>query len=214
MYIDQIKIGGMLNVEIEKDIWINTKVQDIRDDVVWVNRLQHFSTQKILKKNEKYNTMIQVDKGFAMFDALYFADEIMDDIQVSLIKPVSGLRKVQRRNSFRAQINIEVNVKLFEAFESSKVIGEADGTSVDISEFGICVQVDKPVRANTFVICTFKLNDDEIKRWGRVVRDFTKPGVAGKHFIAINFLDADEKVLKIIRKYIFELQKKMIRSSR
>ncbi len=207
MKIDAISVGETLNIELETDVWETTKVQEILGDVIIVNRISHYDSTKEIHKNDKLLITVKRDFGYANFEAEFLGNETYEGVYSSRIRAVSPMQQFQRRSAFRARVETNVFIRLFDKNDARMIKSEIWGRSVDISEFGMRVNVLLPIEFNSFIDCEFELDDKRLNRRGRVVRSFQDKENGGQ-FVAINFLDHDENILKFIRKYLFEFEKK------
>lgn len=210
--IKEVVIGDNVSIEICENEWIATKVLDIRDDVLIVNKLKHPDSKKRMSKNKRYNAVATQKKNFLEFEVKYISDEMLDDLQVSSIELVSEVMIYQRRNNFRLSTNLEFNIDVLD--DNNNIAEKIKGTTIDLSEFGALVCVNTRIETDSRVRCEFKINEYNVSREGIVLRWYQKENIKDRYFTAINFLDEDETNLKHIRRFLFETQRKQIKRTK
>jgi len=89
--------------------------------------------------------------------------------------------------------------------DDENVVSQAMGRTLNVSESGILLETHVPMDAQQIVSLTIGLEDELIDVRGKVVH--CKPGPSGKFESGILFLQMQEAVLPILKKYIQAVKK-------
>jgi c-di-GMP-binding flagellar brake protein YcgR len=93
--------------------------------------------------------------------------------------------------------------------ENSEEVGQGMGRTLNVSKGGILIETHIPIDKRYIVSLSIGLEDEMVDIQGKVA--YNRDGKEGKFEAGIEFLNINEKSLKIVNRYIVafrELQKK------
>jgi len=106
-------------------------------------------------------------------------------------------RKAVRINS--------LNLSYIGIDENNVTIKQAMGRTLNVSENGILLETHFPIDSKQIVSLSLALEDDLVDMKGEVV--YSRPGEAAKYETGIKFIEVDEGVQLILKKYIQAFKK-------
>lgn len=123
------------------------------------------------------------------------------------VQRVSDINKIQRRDYFRLDIvlNVEVNVKN----DSNEILGQIHALSKDISGGGLKLISKEPIKKGLKVDVVIKGKDKIINIDAKVLRCVLDEEVEGKYEIGLKYGDKNVNAREDIVKFIFDEQRKM-----
>ncbi|WP_432400529.1 flagellar brake protein [Wukongibacter sp. M2B1] len=141
----------------------------------------------------------------------YFTGEVVsrmekDNIKILLVKKISDIKHFQRRDFFR--LNIVLNMDL-EVIENGSPIKTISAISKDISGGGIRVITKEKLSKHTVVKCIIKLDNDVVEPFGKVIRCAPQADSIIKYDVGICFTTIDESIRSKIISFIFKNQRKL-----
>lgn len=141
----------------------------------------------------------------------YFTGEVVsrmekDNIKILLVKKISDIKHFQRRDFFR--LNIVLNMDL-EVIENGLPIKTISAISKDISGGGIRVITKEKLSEHTVVKCIIKLDNDVVEPFGKIIRCAPQADSIIKYDVGICFTTIDESIRSKIISFIFKNQRKL-----
>lgn len=139
-------------------------------------------------------------KGIFYFKAKV-TDRIKDAISYLKIKQSNETKTIQRRDYFRIDVNIPVEIyTLDNEFISS-------GYAKDLSGGGLKFISNKKLELNEELCCKINIEGKESTVKGKVIRSIMYEKDSTQFQMGIKFLELDEKIRNFIVSYIFKQQR-------
>jgi len=104
--------------------------------------------------------------------------------------------KEQRKHDRIASLNL---LNYIGMDENDQEMSQGMGRTLNVSESGILLETHIPIEG-TFVLLTFGLEDELVDIKGKVAH--SKPGKDGKFEAGIRFLEIDETMYRVLKKYV------------
>jgi len=130
-------------------------------------------------------------------------------------------QKIQRRNFYRLDatlssqyISVRNPVLDFDKLEFSQISQEDIKTAFtkNISVSGLCLVLENSLEAGSILDITFDLDDTaEIRVFAQVIRSIKV--LSKKYEVGMNFVKIEPRDSEILRKYIFEKQRLMLKNT-
>ncbi|NMB32944.1 MAG: flagellar brake protein [Clostridium sp.] len=224
MRFDKLKIGQKLEIQLYK-------TKDTRVDVILVSQFEWVEKGDVLciaapiYRGRLYpvNPGTKMDVVFIYRDNLYgFEAEVTNrgikqKINLLKLKPLTGIRKIQRREFFRFECAVPIyyreikDPRHIKRDEEGKLIKTYTG---DLGGGGVCIRLKEKIEYGSYVECELLLNDlNKVSFIGRVVRltqyDFTCGEY--KYEIGVQFEKISGKDRERIISFIFQEQRKLIK---
>lgn len=143
----------------------------------------------------------------------YFVGEVIKranrkNLSIIYIKKVGSIHKMQRRDYFRLNIILNVDIEIIENDDFNKKIR---AITKDISGGGLRIICKEKLNLYSLLKCTIPLENESIKINGEVVRCNLIPDSISRYDVGIKFIDVDETIRKKIISFIFKKQRKIIK---
>lgn len=141
----------------------------------------------------------------------YFTGEVINrmergNFKVAIVKKVSDIKYFQRRDFFRFNIVLDMDLEIF---ENGDVVKKISAVSKDISGGGLRLITKEALAINTVVKCIIFLDDKIIEPFGKVTRCVSLPDVIKKYEVGVCFTGIDEIIRSKIISFIFKSQRKL-----
>ncbi len=206
MYVEEIiAVGERMEIKIN-NVFIRTKLQELYDN----GRFTVFHpTVKglpvMLETGDVFALRFYRPNGVFTFDALLVDWYSKDDIRLCLFEPKTGVSKVQRRQSYRLPIVLDVAVRL--ADEDADENKPAKGMTVDLSEHGVLLTSFTWMPVDTKVFVELKLSPSQTMGLNAKVLRCEKPIDKKQPFkIVLLFTNSSDRQRADLSRYILRQQ--------
>lgn len=141
-----------------------------------------------------------------MQKALIQSRGFIGNIPVLYLRMLDGTRKIQRRQFFRIEMNVEFKYRIVrEGEEKSNLLKTY---TKDIGGGGLCIRTKESVPDGEKVYCELTLGSQFVSFYGKVLRSKEKYMDSYlKYEVAIEFLQIDEREREQIIKHTFSMQR-------
>lgn len=208
-----LNIGDNIEIEVDKgNSFLNMKsnvVKVINDRMIAVSTPIHNGKIYPISIGSNINIVFSKDsKGI-----FYFIGEVMerkkeDNIRFLIVKKNSDIRHFQRRDFYRLNILLNIDIHVIENGEYIKTI---PSISKDVSGGGIRIITKEKLEKHTTVKCSMILDAELIEPIGEIIRCNPVPESILKYDIGISFTAIDESTRSKIISFVFKNQRKIIK---
>lgn len=209
----ELKIGQKITVKRKsEDIEYASAIQNIQNDIVYINMPYHKSNSLVLMHNEPIIVKFLADDAAYVFESVFLGVH-QESKNLRLYKisapDLSAVKRVQQRRFARVPIMLDVGYKLPSEEEKRK------GITVDLSAGGMKLAVKKPVPVDTVLELSFQIHvrgkTIDIKIKGQVVRCHASDEHDSVYHLGIKFLDLSRNKEDLICSFVFEKQTEQLR---
>lgn len=153
---------------------------------------------------------VEAEDAQYQFDAGIKAVYDVDKVKFMDFMPVSGLRRVQRRQFYRLKAALDVYIRLLEQEGSPQDDGWKKTITVDISGEGMRLKTFEAIPDGSLLECMIRLSDRQIIRLqGRVLEVFEAEDEIFPYRLRIVFSGISEQMQNEIVRFIFVRQREM-----
>lgn len=183
-----------------------TSLDDIIDDktitIVAPPKNEH---NEVILVGDKLRLTCVTERGLYMFDTEVIKTYMRNSVSILEIRITSEMRKLQRREAFRARENVDVSIRLIMT-EEDKVSRWFNTRTIDISETGALIRYPDMCAEDTNLEIIIKLNNQGLcevlpKLTGKVVRCTAANNNQG-YFIGVRFHDVPERAKNLLLKLV------------
>lgn len=211
-----IEIGQNIEIEVIGDessakSLKSTIVDIISDDLIVIATPIYKKNVYPISLGKKLKIMVNVkDLGNFYFTGTVIKREAKDNLHNLYIECDKKIFKNQRRNYYRLNIMLNVELAIVKEEESEEDEKIFKGITKDISGGGVRVVLKEDVPINSKVRIMIKIDSEIITVTGIVVRKEQVTDSAYKWDLGIQFIDIDEGTRSKIISFIFDKQRKLI----
>lgn len=189
-----------LNGEIEE---YASRIIDIKDDLYTIENPVRKSELVMFLNGSKIKVTYMIEnQGMHYFEAEVI-EKLRDTPPVIKIRKISDIQKNQRRNFYRIDACIDVEIRKIDDIIIEKTV------SSDISAGGMRVNTNQLFKLGDIVEITFMLGSVKIEVEAKTVKIWDLPGDGVS--ISLEFLNLTENEQDIIVKFIFEKQRENLK---
>ncbi len=208
---DLLKIGDHIEIEIDN----GESFLKMKSNVVSVVSDDRISVAMPIYKGKLYpisvGQIVNIVFTKANKGRIYFPAEALDrmekgNLKILVVKKISDLKSFQRRNFFRLNIILNMNLEIIEKGVLVKTI---PAITKDISGGGLRVIAKEKLSKHTIVKCKITLDNEVVEPFGEVVRCDPQPDSIIKYDLGISFTAIDEHIRSKIISFIFKNQRKL-----
>ncbi len=159
-----------------------------------------------IRTGEKLRLTCITERGLYMFETVLNRVVQRNQIYIYDLQVIGEIRKVQRREAFRARESIDISVR--KIYPEQNITGKWINTqTIDISETGMLIKFNEECEAGQLleiVIRVKKYGINEILPYisAKVVRCTANDNRQFGYFIGINFMQVPEKAKNILLKLV------------
>ncbi|OPJ57108.1 flagellar brake protein [Alkalithermobacter paradoxus] len=205
----KLEIGQKLQIEIEtSDIKENNLISQLLEIV---SEDEYFIAVPIVNTSLfpiYVGSKITIYYTIESSGVFKFSAEVIDrkkgDISYLHIKRISEIKKIQRRDYFRLEISIPI--ELYDLGDN--LISK--GYTKDISGGGISAILDRKIQNNIYVYCKIDIDNKKYKLHSKIVRSGIYEKNTDLFEIGISFEKIDNKERNNIVGFIFKEQRKLM----
>ncbi len=209
-----MKTGQNIEIETQKDVSSSIR---LKSNVVKVISSDTLVILSPIKDSKIYpihvGNIINIIFYINNTGKYYFQGEVIkreskNKLSFLYIKQIDNMQKMQRRNFFR--LNIVLNIDI-EVIENNNVIKELQCLTKDISGGGIRFISKEKLPSATLINCKIPIDDEIVEISGKVIRSKKIPDSIISYDIAINFENIEEDIRSKVIKFIFDKQRKILK---
>lgn len=152
------------------------------------------------------------DGKFNYFYAQVIDRKINDNLAFLVIKPISKIESIQRRQFFRLDCNLPIKYRVVDSnFEINEVEPQFSETYTrDLGGGGVCIKLRHEIEINTLLECELFINEKtKILFTGLVVHSLKNDDKIYKHEIGVLFKNINNRDRDKIVKFVFSEQRKL-----
>lgn len=208
-----LNIGDNIEIEIDKgNSFLNMKsnvVKVISDTVIAVSAPIHNGKIYPVAIGSNINIVFNKEsKG-----RFYFMGEVTDrqkrdNITLLIVQKNSDIRHFQRRDFYRLNILLNIDIHII---ENGALVKTIPAISKDISGGGIRIITKEKLEKHTSVKCSIVLDGELIEPIGKIIRCNPVPESIIKYDVGISFAAIDKKTRSKIISFVFKNQRKIIK---
>lgn len=200
-----IKTGDRVKMTVNGKSY-NTIVEGFSDEEVFYVSPPLQNLQMLLPEQEQICSLHRTNqKGLIVIDVRVLDIEYSDNIPLIKVKSVSEPKKVQRRNSYRTDVMLDVTIRKTGEAGQSEEAPAYDTKTLNISEDGMLYISDMDYRMGDTLECDISLNrfDMNCKLEGvkaQVAR--CEPTDDGRLKVAVRFTEYSRKNKNLLLRFI------------
>lgn len=154
----------------------------------------------LVSKSALFQTTLRITKKYRKNTTLYYIAEI-----------ISPIVKKQQRADFRLEVILDTHYQLFFSHTNSTTnIIEGNGTCLNISVGGMCLNCDHQFRTKDLIKLDFTLVETPLSFIGEVLY-LGEQTESGSYTHRIRFIDVDNSKSNLLRQLIFQKQRLHLR---
>lgn len=164
-------------------------------------------------RGSQMNVIFERKGDLCSFSAIVAERVREGNLHKLVVRPVSEIKKIQRRTFFRFETVLDVRYRIFASLRDEEDVrgNFVTGLTRDISGGGVCLLMKDKPELGSFIEGTLKL-DADMTFIGRIVRIIAirDTGIF-KYEIGVMFTDIDNRSRERIISFIFELQRSLLK---
>jgi c-di-GMP-binding flagellar brake protein YcgR len=154
---------------------------------------------------DKLRLTCVTERGLYMFDTEVINTYMRNSVPILELRITSEMKKVQRREAFRAKESVDVSIRLLMS-EGETVSRWFNTRTIDISETGALIRYPEMCAEDTNLEIVIKLHNQGLnevlpKIKGKVVRCTAAYNNQG-YFLGVRFYDVPEKAKNVLLKLV------------
>ena len=211
-----LEIEGKTDIEGRQNIYsFSSRVEEIERDGFLVVQMPIYKGGYFMLPRDRL-ILVYSFIGERMFSltARYEGRVVRGELVYARLRPTSALRPSQRRNCYRLQCSLPIEILQIDPYLERKIRGY--GQMVNISDGGMLFVANNEAKPDEVISITFDLGDKKNKNImateGKVIRAERLYGTMYQYRVAVRFVNMPRAERDKIYKYILEKQREKMRA--
>lgn len=205
---NKLELDSKVTMELDGHRQYLTHIHHIEgeDEFIYVNQISKAGMNFRPERGTKVKVTANTKTCCYVFYGVIDDYRQIESVNTIKIERTGVIEKLQRRESFRLEKSIPVDLKIYGLYDLNSVESRATIMCADISEGGVGIHWSEPMEIDRFVDCGINIDGHYYLFRCRVARCIKED--TNQYRIGLEIINGDEHYKDKVRKYIFGSQTK------